>query len=140
MPICRPKLIPALMLTVAGVGTLATVNSAQPEVLINYDLVLTDIAGGAVSSIQLNGVRFPEDLRIHGKDLTRTDYFFTISDVSDAGAVLTLEIYRFATRAKNGDPVGEFIARAEFAWANPARLQGENGPIAVDLAFSINRR
>ena len=108
--------------------------------IMNFDLALTRAeVEGVYGSIQLQGIHLKSEKPFHGSDLGEFEYFFTVSDEGAGKAKLLIEFYQFETRHRK-TLVSEMVSEVEFVLGVPAQFESSNESIAVDLAFSIDRR
>jgi len=108
--------------------------------LMNFDLAITRAdVDGVFASIQLQGIHLTSDKPFHGSDLGEFEYFYTVSDAGDGKATLVIEFYQYETRHRKS-LVSELVSEVEFALGIPAQFESSNDSIAVDLAFSIDRK
>lgn len=115
-------------------------DESSKSFIMNFDFDLSEVdAAKVIGSLQLQGIRLQADKPFHGKDLGEFDYFFTVSEIEDGKGKLTIEFYRYESRRKKS-AVSEIVSEVEFAFGSPAQFQTKNENIALDLAFSIDRR
>jgi hypothetical protein len=130
----------ALVNLLSPVFVFATENNEQ-TFLLNYDIIIESLDNsGGVRRIHQIGIPFSPRRQLHGTGLGKTDYFFSISSLEGSQGKLTVEVYKFETRAKDTDPTSEYVSEIDFTLGAPTRLQATNDEFSIDLAFSISQR
>ena len=92
------------------------------------------------ASIQQQGIRFSPDGQIRGNDLGHYGYIFSLADITSQGGRLTVEIYRFQSRGKIGEPISEYINSLDFQFGSPVCIEASADGFSADLALSISSR